>query len=131
MPSSLEARGQWAAAEKEIPRLHNPILVGHLFARHYIDDAASARPDDLKAWLRHYSDLPEAQDIYALASRRLGAKFRAAGFAAPSHKADAAVDPDDADWTNFTIDSRAQRTAADRNRVVALKDTFRNKVSLG
>ncbi len=125
-----QGRGQWAVAEKDIARVHNPLLVGHLLARHYLNDAG-AKPEDLKAWLRHYADLPEAQDIYTLAAKRLGSKFRAAGFTAPSHKADAAIDPDDADWTNFTIDSRAQRTPAERNRVVAIKDAFRNKIRAG
>jgi len=64
-----------------------------------------------------------------MAGKKLGAKFRAAAFKAPAHLLDAAVDPDDADWSNFTIDSGGHRTPAERNRVVALKWSFRSKIA--
>ena len=123
----LEARGQSAAADRDIAHVRDQALVGHFLARRYLSDSYRAKPEELKSWLAHYAELPEASDVYALASKRLGPKFRAAGFATPAHQADAAVDPDDADWSNFTIDSGVKRTPAERNRVEALKAAFRYK----
>ncbi len=127
----LDERGQWAAADREVAHLHNQILVGHILARRYLSDSYKAKPEELKTWLIRYQDYPEFQDVFALAKKRLGDKFHAAGIAMPSRKPDTAIDPDDADWTNFTIDSRAQHSQADRNRVIALKGSFRSKVSGG
>lgn len=127
----LDAHGQWTAADREVAHIHNQILVGHLLARRYLSDSYKVRAEELKAWLTHYQDLPEAPDVYALAKKRLGNKLHALGISTLSHAPDAAIDPDDADWTNFTIDSRAQRSPADRNRVVALKGSFRQKVVNG
>jgi soluble lytic murein transglycosylase-like protein len=124
----LEARGQSAAADREIAHVRDQSLVGHLLARRYLSDSVRVKPEELKAWLAHYADLPEASDIYALASKRLGAKFHAAGFTTPALQTDTAVDPDDADWSNFTIDSGVKRTPGEKNRVEALKLSFRSKV---
>lgn len=124
----LEERGQWSAADREFAHLRDQSLVGHILAHRYLSDSYRAKAEELKAWLAHYADLPEASDIYALASKRLGAKFHGAGFTQPMRQADAAIDPDDTDWSNFTIDSGARLAPADRNRVVAIKSSFRNKV---
>ena len=91
----FEVRGQWIAAEKEIAHVRNPLLVGHLLARHILDDAGSAREDEIKSWLRRYTDLPEAQDVYALARKRLGNQFHASGLTPTSRSSDAAIDPED------------------------------------
>jgi soluble lytic murein transglycosylase-like protein len=124
----LESRGQSAAADRELAHVRDQSLVGHLLARRYLSDGYRAKPEELKAWLAHYSELTEAAEVYALAGKRLGKKFHAAGFNAPMRQLDAAIDPDDADWSNFTIDSGLQRSPAERNRVEALKSAFRNKV---
>jgi len=120
---------QWAAADREIGRIKNQLLVGHLLAVRYLSSSYRAKPGELKSWLAGYSDLPEAADIYALARKRLGNQFRSAAFGPPSHALDAAIDPDDADWTNFTIDSGLQRNPAERHRVEALKVSFRAKLN--
>ncbi len=127
----LDARGQWAAADHEIARIHNQLLVGHLLARRYLSSGYKAKPEELKTWFVRYQGFPETLDVYAVARKRLGEKFHAAGIVLPSRNPDTAIDPDDADWTNFTIDSRAQHSQADRNRAIALKGSFRSKVSSG
>ena len=124
----LENRGQFAAADRAMARLHDQSLVGHLLAHRYLADSYRARPDELKSWFAHYADLPEAQDLFAAAAKRLGKNIRAIGFTLPQRQIDTAIDPDDTDWSNFTIDSGAKRSPAERNRVEAIKSSFRNKV---
>ncbi|HEY1721874.1 MAG TPA: lytic transglycosylase domain-containing protein [Magnetospirillaceae bacterium] len=127
----LDAHGQWAASDREIAHLHNQILVGHILARRYLSDSYHPKAEELKTWLTRYQDFPETPDVYALAKKRLGKKFHPAGLATSSHAPDAAIDPDDADWTNFTIDSRAQRSPAEKNRIQSIKNGFRTKVANG
>ncbi len=127
----LEERGQWAAADREIVHLRDQSLVGHILAHRYLSDGYRAKAEELKAWMAHYGQLPEAGDVYALASKRLGAKIHAAGLVAPSRQVDTVADSDDTDWSNFTIDSGARLSPADRNRVVAIKGSFRNKIVNG
>jgi soluble lytic murein transglycosylase-like protein len=122
------ARGQFAAADRELATIHDQILVGHLLAQRYESDGYKVKPEELKSWLANYAELPEAAEIYAIASKKLGPKLHVAGFVAPVRMADSAVDPDDADWSNFTLDSGVKRTPAERNRVDAIKTSFRNKV---
>jgi soluble lytic murein transglycosylase-like protein len=124
----LEARGLFQAADHEMGRLGDQTLVGHLLAQRYESDTYKVKPDELKSWLARYADLPEAPELYAIASKKLGNKLHAAGIVAPARQLDAAIDRDDADWSNFTIDSGVKRTPAERNRVEAIKVSFRNKV---
>ena len=54
-----------------------------------IVDLGPVKPEELKAWLAHYADLPEASDIYALQAP--GASFDAAGFTTLALQTDTAV----------------------------------------
>lgn len=67
----LQKRGDWRAADQLIGSLEDPRLLGHVLAQRYLHPTAyrSSYPE-LSNWLARYADLPEAQQIYALALAR-------------------------------------------------------------
>jgi soluble lytic murein transglycosylase-like protein len=48
----------------------NRSLMGHVAAKGYLSPKTVAEFDDLKAWLKRFSDYPEAERIHALAERK-------------------------------------------------------------
>jgi soluble lytic murein transglycosylase len=62
---------RWTAADQEILRLDNHLLLGHVLAQRYLAPAYRAKYAELAEWLDHYADLPEAPGIYSLASKRM------------------------------------------------------------
>jgi len=67
----LQRKGDWEAADHEIAGLKNRVLIGHVrFQRYMHPTAYRSRYDELKDWLDHYADLPEAARVYRLALRR-------------------------------------------------------------
>ena len=77
-----EASGQWSAAVRELAQVSDPLLKGHVLARHYAAVGAHPGFEDLQAWLAEYSDLPQAEDVYRLAVER-GGKSAAAAIKPP------------------------------------------------
>lgn len=75
----LGAQGRWAAAEKEAERASDPLLLGHVLARRYLDKSTHASTDDIQSWMETYADLPQAEALYHLIS----AKGAAAGVNQP------------------------------------------------
>jgi soluble lytic murein transglycosylase-like protein len=67
----------WKAADQVMEGLENRILVGHVLALRYLHPTHyQTRYAELAAWLRSYSDHPDADEVYKLASKR---KPRGAG----------------------------------------------------
>lgn len=52
------------------PKIKNRSLMGHVAAKGYLSPNTVAEFDDLKAWLKKFSDYPEAERIHALAERK-------------------------------------------------------------
>ncbi len=76
---ALQERGRWQRARPLVRRLRNRLLLGHVLAQRYLHPTAyRASYEELRSWLAHYADHPEASRIYRLALRR-----RPAGAAAP------------------------------------------------
>lgn len=68
---TLQEAGNWRAADAEIGRLQNPLLMGHvLFQRYMHPTAYRSSYDELHDWLARYADHPDADRIHALALRR-------------------------------------------------------------
>lgn len=67
----LQDRAEFTAAEKKIEQLDSSNLMGHVRAQKYLH-AKSRRAtfDELKDWLDHYGDHPQAERIYKLAVSR-------------------------------------------------------------
>src|SRR5215469_597212 len=68
--TSFQDDGRFAAADAEIAGLQDRVLVGHVLAQRYLDHRYKPRYDELKDWLEHYADLPQAQVIHWLALKR-------------------------------------------------------------
>jgi soluble lytic murein transglycosylase-like protein len=70
---SLQERGKWKAADKEIARLENDVLMGYVLEQRYMHPTAyRSRYRELRDWLKLYADHPQAARIYKLAlTRRL------------------------------------------------------------
>ncbi len=68
----LQQRADWQGADRLIGQLTDLRLLGHVQAQRYLHPTAyrSAYPE-LRDWLAVYADLPEAQQIYRLASARM------------------------------------------------------------
>lgn len=68
---ALQEEGKWIAADRQMKRLENRILVGHLLAQRYLHPIAyRSKFDELRRWLKAYADHPDAGRIYRLAIHR-------------------------------------------------------------
>lgn len=111
----LQGEADWAAADREIGRLSDPRLLGHVLAERYLHpDSYRSTWRELKDWLDRYADHPEAAAIHRLAEKR-----RPSGAAAPKNPVapgtspgsglDAgSVRPDDANWRAALASWRAR-----------------------
>ena len=121
-------RGNWAAAEREISHLRDSLLVGHLRAERILAPGYTATPEELKDWLADNADLPEAQDVYALARLLLGG--RTTGLKPPAKSVTVAVHTAE-DWDDFAVDGSRQISAAERRRLANLKERLRSLIRQG
>ena len=67
----LQSNGRWADADRLVGRLDNRLLMGHVLAQRFLHPTAyrSSYPE-LRSWLEHYADHPQAATIHRLAERR-------------------------------------------------------------
>lgn len=67
----LQEKGRWRDADRLIGRLQNRLLIGHVLAQRFLHptDYRSSYPE-LRSWLEHYADHPQAATIHRLAERR-------------------------------------------------------------
>lgn len=64
-------RGNWKRADREIKKIANPILMGHVYYQRYMHATAYiSKFSELKSWMENYGDLPGAQRIYDLGVRK-------------------------------------------------------------
>ena len=67
----LQEQGRMKQAIREIGRLENPILTGHLLSQRYLHPTAwRSSFKELSSWLKVYNDHPDASRIYWLAKKR-------------------------------------------------------------
>ncbi len=67
----LQQQGNVKQAIREIGRVKNPILKGHLLAQRYLHPTAwRSSYTELSGWLTNYNDHPDASRIFWLAKRR-------------------------------------------------------------
>lgn len=118
---SLQGIGQWAAADREIARLDDKILVGAVEAQRYLHPHWHPRYGELAHWLARHADEPSAKPIYALAL-----KHRPTGAALTRPVVAPLVPRDVADETTApAAGHRKSLTAADRRRADVLEDEIR------
>jgi len=67
----LQEQGNMKQASRELGRLENPLLKGHLLAHRYLHPTAwRSSYTELSEWLKSYNDHPDASRIFWLAKRR-------------------------------------------------------------
>jgi soluble lytic murein transglycosylase len=66
----LQAEGQWAAADRELGRVKDDLLKGHVLAQRYLAPGVKPKYQELRAWMAEYSDHPQAEAIFALANSK-------------------------------------------------------------
>jgi soluble lytic murein transglycosylase-like protein len=67
----LQENGRWAAADALIAEVDDDVLKGYVeFQRYMHPTGYRARYDELKRWMAYYADLPNADEVYALAMKR-------------------------------------------------------------
>ncbi len=70
---SEQNRGRWKQADRQIKKISNKLLMGHVYYQRYMHATAyTSSYNELKAWMKNYGDLPGAQRIYDLAKRKNG-----------------------------------------------------------
>lgn len=68
---ALQKQGKWKAADKRIAKLTDQRLRGHVLAQRYLHPTAyRSKYTELRDWLAHYADHPDARRIYKLALKR-------------------------------------------------------------
>ncbi|CAA7611948.1 Soluble lytic murein transglycosylase and related regulatory protein [Candidatus Terasakiella magnetica] len=67
---SLQAHGQWAAADRELGRVKDDLLKGHVLAHRIQTQGGKPKFQELRAWLAEYSDHPMAESIYKMATAK-------------------------------------------------------------
>ena len=68
---ALQKDGNMKQAIREMGRIENPLLTGHLLAQRYLHPTAwRSSYKELSGWLAKYNDHPDASRIYWLANRR-------------------------------------------------------------
>lgn len=63
--------GNWRSADKVIAKLNDRLLMGHVLAQRYLHPTKyRSKYKELSAWMKSYSDHPDARRIYSLAKKR-------------------------------------------------------------
>lgn len=66
----LQAAGQWAAADRELGKVKDDLLKGHLLAARYLSSGYRPKYQELRAWMADNADLPQSEAIYKLATAK-------------------------------------------------------------
>ena len=68
---ALQIKGKWRAADTRMAQLGDTRLLGHLLAQRYLHPTAyRSKYKELRDWMAHYADHPEARRIHKLALKR-------------------------------------------------------------
>ncbi|MBC7952048.1 MAG: lytic transglycosylase domain-containing protein [Rhodospirillaceae bacterium] len=66
----LQSEGQFGAADRELGKVKDDILKGHVLASRYLASGTKPKYQELRAWMAEYSDLPQAEAIHKLATTK-------------------------------------------------------------
>lgn len=63
---AFQETSNWAAADKEMAKLADPVLKGWLLAERYLSSGYKPKVAEIKDWMAKYADHPDAQQIFKL-----------------------------------------------------------------
>ena len=124
----LQEAGQWRAADREIAKLENDILRGHVLAQRYLHPTMyRSKYSELRDWLALYADHPDAPRIHRLALRRKPAA--AAAPRAPRGGIFGGWMPEDTSFPVYQPQKRLDK--GQRGRVRQLQSSIRARLRRG
>ncbi|MCC7281552.1 MAG: lytic transglycosylase domain-containing protein [Acetobacteraceae bacterium] len=113
-------RGDFAAAERELRNLADPLLLGHVEADRLLSPRTRASAEELAAWFSRYADHPDAVRIHALLVARLPRGQAAPPAPTTPAELPAAIDAEAATPVDEALQAAArnglERTVRDRAR---------------
>lgn len=71
---ALQEQANWTAADKEMAKLADPLLKGWLLSERYQSGEYKVKAQEIKAWMAHYADHPDAQAVFKLLGKGKVAK---------------------------------------------------------
>ena len=124
----LQAQGLWGEADREIAKLEDKILLGHVLAQRYLShEGYRSNFEELASWLARYADLPMAPEIYRLAVARMphGAK-------PPRRPEGVAYNPALANGERAaSAEGEGSLSGSDRHRLSALRQAISHAIEKG
>lgn len=122
---AIQERGRWKEADRMIAGLSDQRLMGHVLAQRYLHPTAyRSKYVELKKWMDHYADHPQAKRIYNLALKRRPANYRRPQAPATTRSSIA--------WsgkrTSYDYTSPRKRSKATRRKVSRLLRQVRSNV---
>lgn len=66
----MQAAGQWAAADRELGKVKDDLLKGHVLAARYLQSGYRPKYQELRAWMADNADLPQSEAIHKLATAK-------------------------------------------------------------
>lgn len=67
---ALSNKNQWKSLDKQIAKINNDALMGHILAQKYLSKDYISTNEELEEWLEKFSDYPQYNQIYKLAIRK-------------------------------------------------------------
>lgn len=118
----MQAAGQWAAADRELGKVRDDVLKGHVLAQRYLQSGYRPKYQELRAWMAENADLPQSEAIYNLATAKGVRGFGAIKPPVKGALKGAGIDTSDegANWEGASYNSDSGSP-----RVKALKTRFR------
>jgi len=129
---ALQEDGQWQAADARIRRLADRRLMGHVLAQRYLHPTAyRSKYLELKEWMAHYADHPEAGRIYKLAlKRRPGNYKRPRTPELPGTKQSLEATSDDSPYRSTKRLSKSERRAAAQLKRQIRRNVLRTRLTI-
>ncbi|MEM6811625.1 MAG: lytic transglycosylase domain-containing protein [Pseudomonadota bacterium] len=113
-------------ADKLLPKLKDKNLRGHVLAHRYLEtNKYISTLEELKNWLKVYSDYPQAEKIYKLAKKK-GAQ----GLSKPDYKKSISGNLAFKDYQGKIYQTKKSRNKADTQKYFALKQKIRTHVQV-
>ncbi len=129
---ALQIKGQWRAADQRISQLIDNRLLGHVLAQRYLHPTAyRSKYKELRDWMAHYADHPDAPRIYKLALKRRpkNYKYPARPAARPSGPAVARANVHKPYRSTKRLDKAERRQAAQLKRQIR-RNVLRTRLSV-
>ncbi len=127
-----QSRGDWSSADREIDRLGDRRLLGHVLAQRYLHPRYRTSYGELVHWLGRFADHPDAPAIHQLALRRAGPGAAPAPAPSVGPAVYGALAADELRPPSDLLPSPGRRASSDESpRVSGLKNEIRNLLRIG